>query len=105
MIGRIMPRKEQRWVTFQTSDEERRILEEFSKQSQGTKTEILKELVRGLGEHSSSMLQSLPHEIKQEENGYTHQIEVSSPRKPYHLLDDLLLLKSNLAQVSVVDSM
>ncbi|NEQ28276.1 MAG: transporter, partial [Microcoleus sp. SIO2G3] len=41
-----MPRKEQGWVTFQTSDEERRILEEFSKQSQRTKTEILRELVR-----------------------------------------------------------
>ncbi len=38
--------------------------------------------MRGLGEHSSSKLQSLPHEPKEEENGYTHQIEVSSPRKP-----------------------
>ncbi|MBW4632717.1 MAG: molybdopterin-binding protein [Iphinoe sp. HA4291-MV1] len=77
-----MPRKEQGWVTFQTSDEEQRILEEFSKQSQRTKTEILRELVRGLGEYSSSKLQSLHHESKEEENGYTHQIEVSSPKKP-----------------------
>ncbi|MBL1176440.1 TOBE domain-containing protein [Pantanalinema sp. GBBB05] len=43
-----MPRKEQGWITFQTSDEERRILEEFCHSSQRTKTEILRELVRGL---------------------------------------------------------
>jgi molybdopterin-binding protein len=50
-----MPRKEQGWVTFQTSEEERRILEEFCQQSQRTKTEILREMVRTLGKHSSSL--------------------------------------------------
>ncbi len=29
-----MPRKEQGWVTFQTSEDERKILEEFCEQSQ-----------------------------------------------------------------------
>ncbi|MCF4970792.1 TOBE domain-containing protein [Nostoc sp. CMAA1605] len=43
-----MPRKEQGWITFQTSEEERKILEEFCQHSQRTKTEILRELVRGL---------------------------------------------------------
>ncbi|HIK06153.1 MAG TPA: TOBE domain-containing protein [Trichormus sp. M33_DOE_039] len=43
-----MPRKEQGWITFQTSEDERKILEEFCQQSQRTKTEILRELVRGL---------------------------------------------------------
>jgi molybdopterin-binding protein len=48
-----MPKKEQGWITFQTSQEERKILEEFCQESQRTKTEILRELVRGLGKHSS----------------------------------------------------
>ncbi len=47
-----MPRKEQGWITFQTSDEERKALEEFCQQSQRTKTEILRELVRGLSKNS-----------------------------------------------------
>jgi molybdopterin-binding protein len=51
-----MPRKEQGWITFQTSEEERKILEEFCQQSQRTKTEILREMVRTLGKHSSPSL-------------------------------------------------
>ena len=46
-----MPRKDQGWVTFQTSEEERKILEEFCQNSQRTKTEILRELVRGLNKY------------------------------------------------------
>lgn len=57
-----MPRKEQGWVTFQTSEEERKILEEFCQQSQRTKTEILREMVRTLGKHS---LPPLPTEAEQ----------------------------------------
>jgi molybdopterin-binding protein len=48
-----MPRKEQGWITFQSSEEERQILEEYCQQSQRTKTEILRELVRSLGEDKS----------------------------------------------------
>jgi hypothetical protein len=48
-----MPRKDQGWVTFQTSEEERKILEEFCQNSQRTKTEILRELVRGLKQYSA----------------------------------------------------
>ncbi len=51
-----MPRKEQGWVTFQTSEEERKILEEFCEQTQRTKTEILREMVRTLGKDSSPTL-------------------------------------------------
>ncbi|BAZ09124.1 Molybdenum-pterin binding protein [Calothrix sp. NIES-4071] len=43
-----MPRKEQGWITFQTLEEERELLEEYCQQSQRTKTEILRELVRNL---------------------------------------------------------
>jgi molybdopterin-binding protein len=47
-----MPRKEQGWITFQTSDEERQILEQICQSSQRTKTEVLRELVRELGRRS-----------------------------------------------------
>lgn len=57
-----MPRKEQGWITFQTSDEERRILEAFCQNSQRTKTEILRELVRGLSAQAESPAVSLPLE-------------------------------------------
>lgn len=49
-----MPRKEQGWITFQSSDEERRILEEICQQTQRTKTEVLREMIRQLGRSSSS---------------------------------------------------
>ncbi|AKG20989.1 TOBE domain-containing protein [Calothrix sp. 336/3] len=47
-----MPRKEQGWITFQASEEERQLLEELSQLSQRTKTEILRELVRGLSDNA-----------------------------------------------------
>lgn len=43
-----MPRKDQGWITFQTSEEERRLLEEICQRSQRTKTEVLREMLRGL---------------------------------------------------------
>ncbi|MBW4564734.1 MAG: molybdopterin-binding protein [Mojavia pulchra JT2-VF2] len=67
-----MPRKEQGWVTFQTSEEERKILEEFCQQSQRTKTEILRELVRGLNQDSSPPL-SLPTKQEKREDIYTQK--------------------------------
>ncbi|MBD1999033.1 TOBE domain-containing protein [Leptolyngbya sp. FACHB-541] len=44
-----MPRKEQGWITFQSSDEERQILEQICQQTQRTKTEILREMIRQRG--------------------------------------------------------
>lgn len=44
-----MPRKEQGWITFQSSDEERQILEQICQQTQRTKTEVLRELIRSMG--------------------------------------------------------
>lgn len=77
-----MPRKEQGWVTFQTSEEERKILEEFCNQSQRTKTEILRELVRGLSQSSSSA--AAPPQTKQDikKDVYTSEVEISSQKKP-----------------------
>ncbi|MEH2132865.1 MAG: molybdopterin-binding protein [Nostoc sp.] len=78
-----MPRKEQGWVTFQTSEEERKILEEFCGQSHRTKTEILRELVRGLNQYSSSS-NLLPTINTEKEDIYTQQpeIEISVQKKP-----------------------
>lgn len=44
-----MPRKEQGWITFQSSAEERQILEQICQQTQRTKTEILREMIRQMG--------------------------------------------------------
>jgi molybdopterin-binding protein len=44
-----MPRKEQGWITFQSSIEERQILEQICQQTQRTKTEILREMIRQMG--------------------------------------------------------
>ncbi|WP_138503456.1 molybdopterin-binding protein [Nostoc sp. PA-18-2419] len=77
-----MPRKEQGWVTFQTSEEERKILEEFCEHSQRTKTEILRELVRSLNQHSSAPI-SLPTNEEEQEDIYTQkpEIETNIPKK------------------------
>jgi molybdopterin-binding protein len=84
-----MPRKEQGWVTFQTSDEERKLLDEFCQLSQRTKTEILRELVRGLGKQSLPSAQ-IPTKQRAKKNTaaleledtYTLELEVSSKKKP-----------------------
>jgi molybdopterin-binding protein len=75
-----MPRKEQGWVTFQTSEEERQILEEFCQLSQRTKTEILRELVRGLNKHPSPP-KSLPTKPEIKENADVPQLEIISQKK------------------------
>ncbi|MBW4614666.1 MAG: molybdopterin-binding protein [Desmonostoc vinosum HA7617-LM4] len=76
-----MPRKEQGWITFQTSEEERKLLEEFCQQSQRTKTEILRELVRGLNKYSSAPT-SLPTKEDVKEDTDIADVEVGSQKKP-----------------------
>ncbi len=46
-----MPRKEQSWIAFQSSDEERQILEQICPH-QRSKTEILREMIRQMGRSS-----------------------------------------------------
>ncbi|MTJ18838.1 MULTISPECIES: molybdopterin-binding protein [unclassified Dolichospermum] len=74
-----MPRKDQGWVTFQTSEEERKILEEFCQNSQRTKTEILRELVRGLNKYSSPSI-SLSTSLEQAQTKNV-EFEIVSPKK------------------------
>jgi hypothetical protein len=70
-----MPRKEQGWVTFQTSEEERKILEEFCEQFHRSKTEILRELVRSL--NRSSLLPSTTQSTAME-NADTQKPEIEN---------------------------
>ncbi|MEA5565023.1 MULTISPECIES: molybdopterin-binding protein [unclassified Anabaena] len=78
-----MPRKEQGWITFQTSEDERKLLEDFCQQSQRTKTEILRELVRGLHQQPAPP-KSLPttEEDKVEKKDTQNlELEVNAPKK------------------------
>lgn len=43
-----MPRKQQGWITFQSSPEEMQFLEQYCQQSQRTKTDVLRSLLRTL---------------------------------------------------------
>jgi molybdopterin-binding protein len=43
-----MPRKDQGWITFKLPEAERQLLERFCKQTQRSKTDVLRELVRNL---------------------------------------------------------
>jgi len=53
-----MPRKDQGWITFQATEEERQLLEEICQQTHRTKTEVLRELVRGLRQPFSVEVQN-----------------------------------------------
>jgi molybdopterin-binding protein len=64
-----MPRKEQGWITFQSSEEERKILEQYCQQSQRSKTEILRELVRSLTQQSPSPQPPASKQGRQEDSG------------------------------------
>jgi len=43
-----MPRKEGQWIGFQATEAEKRILEEYCNLKMRNKTDVLRELVRGL---------------------------------------------------------
>ena len=61
-----MPRKEQGWITFQSSEEERQILEQYCQQSQRSKTDILRELLRNLTTNpvkTPKKAQNIPPEV------------------------------------------
>ncbi|NEQ19777.1 MAG: transporter [Microcoleus sp. SIO2G3] len=86
-----MPRKEQGWITFQVSEQERKLLDELSQKLQRTKTEILRELVRGLNQLQARSPQgqtsvcvspqSRPSKKQPEKDPDTHYIEITSSKK------------------------
>jgi molybdopterin-binding protein len=68
-----MPRKDQGWITFQVAEEERQLLEEICQQTQRTKTEVLRELVRGLSQPSVAV------EVRQKSNRKTATAQMTPP--------------------------
>lgn len=80
-----MPRKEQGWITFQSSEEERQILEQYCQQSQRTKTEILRELVRSLNQ--TSLPQQVPQMQREKQQDLTApETELSSHKSEYRAM-------------------
>jgi molybdopterin-binding protein len=65
-----MPRKNQGWITFQASPEEREILEAYCQQTQRSKTEVLRELVRCLESYQPTSSQATQAPATAGENGH-----------------------------------
>jgi len=76
-----MARKEQGWITFQASEEERKLLDELSKKSHRTKTEILRELVSGLEQHYMRSPKSIPTKKQQKKDAATDFIQINNSPK------------------------
>lgn len=73
-----MPRKQQGWITFQSSEEERKILEQYCQQSQRTKTEVLRQLLRSLSEE----LPAPPSSYQQERQENSSASKTQLSQKP-----------------------
>lgn len=56
----MMPRKQQGWITFKSSETERQILDRYCQQFQRTKTEVLRELLRNLDFMSQHLQERSP---------------------------------------------
>ncbi|NJK30090.1 MAG: TOBE domain-containing protein [Acaryochloris sp. RU_4_1] len=62
-----MPRKDQGWITFQLPEVERQLLESYCGQTQRSKTDVLRELVRTLDQPASDL--SLPSAVSKKQSG------------------------------------
>lgn len=91
-----MPRKEQGWITFQASEEERKILDTLSKNLQRTKTEILRELLRELEQRYMQLPQSIPNQKQQKEDATTQFIEITNSQYKFeNFIDSRDLFKKS----------
>lgn len=79
-----MPRKEQGWITFQSSEAERQILEQHCQQQKRTKTEILRELVRSLAQQSAVSNPSLSQSMQGQ--GSFVEVELLAQRLEYQAM-------------------
>lgn len=88
-----MPRKAQGWITFQSSEEERQILEQICQQTQRTKTEVLREMLRNVG-------RSLPPASSQEvEEGEEGEEALPAGERP--TLQGMRISARNILQAKV----
>ena len=77
-----MPKKSQGWITFQATEEERQWLEEVCQQTQRTKTEVLRELLRGLHQPKEAEAQTQPIQKAVKVKATPEQLSLpTSPRK------------------------
>jgi molybdopterin-binding protein len=76
-----MPRKDQGWITFQSSPAEQTLLEQYCRESQRSKTEVLRELVRGLSRQWQELSERFPSRdtVERESNPSSPQfLEISA---------------------------
>jgi molybdopterin-binding protein len=72
-----MPRKDQGWITFQLPETERQLLESYCEQTQRSKTDVLRELVRILDREMPNLsLQS----ITPKKQSLHHDLEIHALR-------------------------
>lgn len=76
-----MPRKQQGWITFQSSQEERLLLEQHCQQQGRTKTEVLRELVRSLNQQLPSLFKAPVQQRTHEHSGATNTEFLSQKSK------------------------
>jgi molybdopterin-binding protein len=77
-----MPRKDQGWITFQTSDEERQLLESICQKSHRTKTDVLREMLRGLKYATTARPEEPEAELAAPPSAREQQPDASS-KKPF----------------------
>jgi len=77
-----MPRKQQGWITFQSSDKERLLLEQHCQQQGRTKTEVLRELLRGLDQQFPSGF-TPPIQQRTQEHSSATEVEFLSQQSEY----------------------
>jgi molybdopterin-binding protein len=73
-----MPRKDQGWVTFQLPEAERQLLERYCEQTQRSKTDVLRELVRTLDQEMSAPTLQPPPQPSRHPASEIHAMRVSA---------------------------
>lgn len=56
-------KKQKQWITFKVSELEMKAIEDYCLQTQRTKTDVLRELIRRLPTYSNSANRNTSHEI------------------------------------------
>ena len=95
-----MPRKDQGWITFQASEEERQLLEQICQQTQRTKTEVLREMLRNLDRSPVASTAAQP-ETKGSENASSEENLEGSPSLPKAAIPALKISARNIFQAQV----
>lgn len=86
-----MPRKQQGWITFQSSEEERQLLDQYCQQSQRSKTEILRQMIRDLTPRSQAST-----ERSDQEEAFEERLSGDKPLEPDSELKPLKVSARNV---------